>query len=52
MSAEEVHTIRTASEEIAAHDAAAVLAKLDARVEWVEGWPVPVPRGRRSSCAR
>jgi ketosteroid isomerase-like protein len=37
MSAKGVNTIRTAYEEFARHDAAAVLAKLDASVEWIEG---------------
>ncbi len=45
MSAEDVHTIRTASEEFATHDVAAVLAKLDARVEWVEGGGGDAPSG-------
>jgi hypothetical protein len=34
MSAQDVDTIRVAYEEFAEHDAAAVLAKLDSRVEW------------------
>jgi hypothetical protein len=37
MSAQDAETIRTAHEEFAEHDAAAVLAKLDSQVEWVEG---------------
>ena len=36
MSAHDVDTIRTAYEQFAEHDAAALLAELDPRVEWVE----------------
>jgi hypothetical protein len=36
MSAHDVDTIRTAYQQFAEHDAVAVLAKLDPRVEWVE----------------
>ncbi len=45
MSAQDVDTIRTAYEEFAQHDAAAVLAKLDASVEWVEGGGGDSPSG-------
>jgi ketosteroid isomerase-like protein len=45
MSAQDVDTIRTAYEEFAEHDAAAVLAKLDPRVEWVEGGGGDSPSG-------
>jgi len=45
MSAQDVDTIRTAYEEFARHDAAAVLAKLDASVEWVEGGGGDSPSG-------
>lgn len=45
MSAKDVDTIRTAYEEFAEHDAAAVLAKLDPRVEWVEGGGGGSPSG-------
>jgi hypothetical protein len=45
MSAQDVDTIRTAYEEFAEHDAAAVLAKLDSRVEWVEGGGGDSPSG-------
>jgi hypothetical protein len=40
-----VGTIRTAYEEFARQDAAAVLAKLDASVEWVEGGGGDSPSG-------
>jgi ketosteroid isomerase-like protein len=36
VSAHDVDTIRTAYEQFAEHDAAALLAELDPRVEWVE----------------
>ena len=45
MSAQDVDTIRTAYEEFARQDAAAVLAKLDASVEWVEGGGGDSPSG-------
>jgi hypothetical protein len=45
MSAQDVDTIRTAYEELARQDAAAVLAKLDASVEWVEGGGGDSPSG-------
>jgi ketosteroid isomerase-like protein len=45
MSAQDLDTIRTAYEEFAEHDAAAVLAKLDSRVEWVEGGGGDSPSG-------
>jgi len=45
VSAQDVSTIRTAYEEFAAHNAAAVLAKLDPRVEWVEGGGGDAPSG-------
>lgn len=45
MSAQDVDTVRTAYEEFARHDAAAVLAKLDASVEWVEGGGGDSPSG-------
>ena len=47
MSAHDVDTIRTAYEEFAEHDAAAVLAELDARVEWVAAAAVT----RRPACS-
>ena len=37
MSSHDIDTIRTAYEEFAAHNAAAVLVRLDPEVEWVEG---------------
>jgi ketosteroid isomerase-like protein len=40
-----VDTIRTAYEEFARQDAAAVLAKLDASVEWVESGGGDSPSG-------
>src|SRR5712692_10769454 len=46
MSANDVDTIRTAYEQFAEHDAAALLAKLDPRVEWVEGGGGDSPAGR------
>jgi uncharacterized protein len=45
MSAQDVDTIRAAYEEFAEHDAAAVLDKLDPRVEWVEGGGGDSPSG-------
>ena len=45
MSARDVDTIRTAYEEFAAHDAAAVLSKLDPGVECVEGGGGDSPSG-------
>ena len=45
MSARDVDTIRTAYEEFARQDAAAVLARLDASVEWVEGGGGDSPSG-------
>jgi ketosteroid isomerase-like protein len=37
MPSHDIDTIRTADEEFAAHNAAAVLAKLDPHAEWVDG---------------
>jgi ketosteroid isomerase-like protein len=45
MSAHDVDTIRTAYEEFAERNAAAVLAKLDHRVEWVECGGGDAPSG-------
>ena len=45
MSSHDIDTIRTAYEEFAAHNAAAVLAKLDPRAEWVEGGGGDSPSG-------
>jgi ketosteroid isomerase-like protein len=45
VSAQDVNIIRTAYEEFAAHDAAAVLARLDPRVEWVEVGGGDAPSG-------
>jgi hypothetical protein len=45
MSAQDVHAIRTAYEEFAAHNAGAVLAKLDSPVESVEGGGGDAPSG-------
>lgn len=45
MSSHDIDTIRTAYEEFAAHNAAAVLAKLDPAAEWVEGGGGDSPSG-------
>jgi ketosteroid isomerase-like protein len=45
MSAQDVDTIRNAYKEFAEHDAAAVLTRLDSRVEWVEGGGGDSPSG-------
>lgn len=45
MSLHDIDTIRTAYTEFAAQDAAAVLAKLDPEVEWVEGGGGDSPSG-------